>query len=203
MSYSVRSRSCGRKPHLIWTLLAPSMPINTPSIRISSSPVRNPSFLKKDLHRRTCPPPAGQRPPCPSPIRCRHVSPARDRFAAHREGPPGPSRPPTPLSRARGAPPPPPFVPSSADRAAVFPRSATVPPSPAGAATLPRHASHRHHRRLAAPFRPPPTPASAAATSAAPARLASPPSSTGRPRPGHLLRRPRFARPVNNAPFQI
>ena len=39
----VRSRSCGRKPHLIWTLLAPSMPIYTPSIRISSSPVRNPS----------------------------------------------------------------------------------------------------------------------------------------------------------------
>ena len=26
----VRSRSCGRKPHLIWTLLAPSMPIYRP-----------------------------------------------------------------------------------------------------------------------------------------------------------------------------
>ena len=30
----VRSRSCGRKPHLIWTLLAPSTYINTPSPEI-------------------------------------------------------------------------------------------------------------------------------------------------------------------------
>ena len=56
----VRSRSRGQKPHLIWTLLAPSMPINSPPPKFTfpSSPetldplLRSPDNVRR---HRTCP----------------------------------------------------------------------------------------------------------------------------------------------------
>ena len=83
----VRSRSCGRKPHLIWTLLAPSTSIYRPLPRIPDETLAD-SPSAATGHVRPQPDTSGS--PC-----CRHVSP------------PGSSVPPpsqSPLPARRGLP---------------------------------------------------------------------------------------------------
>ena len=142
------------------------MPIYTPSIRISSSPVRNPSPKKKtssaaDGHVRPSAGRVRRRPP--PPLRRCHVGarPLRRRRPGRpRRGPRGPDPPrrhPPPLPRARRRPPPPTAAaPPRALVAGELPR-APEPASSPGAA--PSDALRRHAPPRVAgsgPRRPPP-----------------------------------------------
>ena len=132
----VRSQSCGRKPHSIWTLLAPYAYIST-----SRSEICVQTLATAPSARRTRPPGAGRIPPPPSP----NLRLPRGSAAARRPKPAGPV--PGPRAAAR-------LLPREPSRGHRAPSSAAACRSRASAGAPPPGASPSLHRPDAARHRP-------------------------------------------------